>query len=199
MSKPRIIGLTGGIGSGKSTVAQCFRKFGVKTLDSDHYARNALTLGNDCYIKTVDLFGPACKKTDGTIDRSYIADQVFRDPALREALNAIVHPFVLRCLFEETELINEEKVIWEVPLLFESGFDHYCNRTVAIICSQEIRVSRICERDHLTEQQALERIRSQMTDGERASRADDVLYNEGTLQELMHAVGMLLKKWNRVD
>ena len=138
-----IIGLTGGIGSGKSTAAACFRKLGIRTLDSDQYARHALDPDTDCYRKTVQLFGPGCLKQDGTVDRAFVADKVFQDEGLRKQLNGIIHPYVLECLLSESHAEGEEYIVWEVPLLFESGFDAYCDRTVAVLCREEIRIERI--------------------------------------------------------
>ena len=195
MNEPRIIGLTGGIGSGKSTAAACFRNLGIPVLDADYYARNALEQGTACYDRTVELFGREYLKSDGTIDRRRLADTVFNNDRLRNELNAIIHPYVLEQLKETSKNCPDGYVIWEVPLLFESGYDRCCDRTVAILCREDIRIRRICERDGISEKQAMDRIRAQMTDEEKAIRADDVLYNEGTEQELMHRVAQLVQKW----
>ena len=195
MSGQMIIGLTGGIGSGKSTAAACFRKLGIPVLDADYYARKALDKGTACYERTVALLGREFLKEDGTIDRKKVADVVFKNEDLRSGLNAIIHPYVLEQMQKHTKECSEPRVIWEVPLLFESGYDRCCNRTVTILCREDIRIRRICERDGITEEQAMDRIKAQMTDKRRASLADDVLYNEGTEQELMHRVAQLTKQW----
>lgn len=195
MSRQMIIGLTGGIGSGKSTAAACFRKLGIPVLDADYYARKALDKGTVCYERTVALFGREFLKEDGTIDRKKVADMVFKNEDLRSGLNAIIHPYVLEQMKEHTKECSETCVIWEVPLLFESGYDRCCDRTVTILCRENIRIRRICERDGITEEQAMDRIKAQMTDERRASLADNVLYNEGTEQELMHRVAQLVKQW----
>ena len=192
-----IIGLTGGIGSGKSTAAECFRKLGLITLDADRFSREALDPGTDCYAKTIQLFGKECLKTDGTIDRAYVAGKVFSDENLRNRLNGIIHPYVLERMLTESRLASANHVIWEVPLLFESGFDAYCDRTVAVLCRDEIRIERICRRDHMTRTQALSRIRAQISDEERMKRADDYLWNEGEEQQLMHSVAALVQKWKK--
>ncbi len=193
-----VIGLTGGIGSGKSTAANCFRSLGIPVFDADVYSRNALRSNTPCYAKTVELFGSRCLLEDGTLDRGYIAAKIFSDAAMRTKLNGIIHPYVLECLRKETADSLAKRVIWEVPLLFESGFDRYCARTVAVLCAEEIRTERICLRDHTTKEQALSRIRAQMTDAERAVRADDLLYNEGDEQALRRAVAELVKTWEEL-
>ena len=195
MSGQMIIGLTGGIGSGKSTAAVCFRRLGFPVLDADHYARHALDKGTVCYDRTVALFGPDYLKEDGTIDRKQLADAVFKNEELRNGLNAIIHPYVLDQMKDNTGKCSEACVVWEVPLLFESGYDRCCDRTVAILCGESIRIRRICERDGISEEQALDRIRAQITDERRAYLANDILYNEGTEQELMHRIAQLVKKW----
>ncbi len=198
MNGTMVIGLTGGIGSGKSTAADCFRAFGIPVLDADLYSRSALQPNTPCFVKTVALFGTKCLLPDGTVDRRFIATRIFSDAVMREQLNGIIHPYVLKCLREETAGSSAKRIIWEVPLLFESGFDRYCARTVAVLCAEEIRTERICLRDHTTKEQALSRIRAQMTDAERAARADDVLYNEGSVQALRHAVAKLVKTWEEL-
>lgn len=197
MKKTEIIGLTGGIGSGKSTAADCFREYGIPVLDADVIARAALEPETDCYRKTVALFGPACVLVDGTIDRRYVASRVFSNEPERAALNAIIHPFVLETMQRETERLGAECVVWEVPLLFESGFDAYCNRTVAVLCDESIRVDRVCRRDGLTEEQARSRVRAQMTDADREALADAAIRNEGDRAALAAAIETLLCEWGK--
>lgn len=198
MSMPVIIGLTGGIGSGKSTAAVCFQSFGIPVLDADTFAREALEPETSCYWKTLECFGEEFFKEDGTIDRKRLAETVFKDEKRRLELNRIVHPYVLDRMRKESQRIASQSVIWEVPLLFESGFDSCCDITVAVLCREDLRIRRICARDGVSIEQAQDRIRAQISDEKRAALADEVLYNEGTEQELMHKVAQLVQKWKAV-
>ena len=160
----RIIGITGGIGSGKSTLALCFSAHGIPVIDADEISRFALTPASDCFLEVVELFGGEALKPDGTPDRAYIAEKVFSDCHARDALNGIVHPFVIREMLRRTEAIDAPVVAWDVPLLFESGADAYCACTVAVLCREEIRVGRAMKRDSSDAENVRARIHAQMSD-----------------------------------
>ena len=193
MNRTKIVGLTGGIGSGKSTVARRWKQLGASVLDADFYSRHALDPGTECYEKTAELFGEKCIRPDGTMDRAYIAARIFTNLELRASLNAIIHPYVLRRMISETERCEKRWVVWEVPLLFESGFDAYCDLNVAVLCDESIRVERIMARDGSTREHALARIRSQMNDAERRQKADAVLENDSDLAALICAADALYR------
>ena len=195
MNGTEIIGLTGGIGSGKSTAAAFFAAKGIPVLDADRYARRALDPGTDSYDQTVELFGASVVRPDGTLRRDRIAALVFNDAALRKRLNGIVHPFVLGEMLRDTAAMGAKRVVWEVPLLFESGFDAYCDRTVAIACDEAVRTARIMARDGMTAMQATARIRAQMTDEERSARATDTVANDGDETALHAKLDALLATW----
>lgn len=195
MNGTEIIGLTGGIGSGKSTAASYLAARGIPVLDADRYARRALDPGTDSYDQTIGLFGASVVREDGTLRRDRIAAIVFDDAALRARLNGIVHPFVLRQMLRDTAALKAKRVVWEVPLLFESGFDAYCDRTVAITCGEAVRTARIMARDGMTAEQAMARIRAQMTDEQRAARATDTVANDGDEQALRAKLDALLAAW----
>ncbi len=197
-AKPYIVGLTGGIGSGKSTVAAIIREAGIPVIDADAISRTALDPGTECYEMTKHLFGSECLLADGRMDRKRIAQRIFTDPVMRDALNAIIHPYVLSCMQKETESTVAPIVVWEVPLLFESGYDRFCNRTVAVMCEETVRVHRIVKRDGMTEEQALARIRSQMTDEQRKAYADDVLYNEEDTVSIFDETQKLIHTWRKL-
>ena len=167
----RIIGITGGIGSGKSTLANCFEAHGVPVIDADAISRFALTPASECFTEVVDLFGSAAQKPDGTLDRAYIAEKVFADASKRDALNGIVHPFVIDEMLRRTASCEAQLIAWDVPLLFESGVDAFCACTVAVLCGEEIRVARAMRRDGADERQIRARIRAQITDETRESLA----------------------------
>lgn len=172
----RIIGITGGIGSGKSTLAACFSEQGIPVLDADAIARTALTPQSDCFQEATALFGDDAIRADGTADRAYIAECVFHDRRLLDGLNAIIHPYVIRTMLSQSD--GAPIVVWDVPLLFESGCDAFCACTIAVQCAEQIRVARVVSRDGVTEAQVRARMAQQMTDEERAKRATFTIINE---------------------
>ena len=193
MKRPKIMGLTGGIGSGKSTVAQRMRENGIPVLDADAFSRRALEIGEPCYDRVVELFGPRCLREDRTVDRAYVAKRIFSDETLRNALNAIVHPYVLERMREQTAQTDAPWVVWEVPLLFESGLDALCDSTAAVLCKEAVRVKRVCLRDGVSREEAKARIRAQMTDRQRCERAQHLLHNDGTRNALIEQTDALYR------
>ena len=177
MSAYAPIGLTGGIASGKSTVAELLLGWGCFLADADEISRRALDPGTVCYEQTVDAFGRDILRPDGTVDRKKVAGIVFSDEKALATLNGIIHPYV----FDQDP---GRLIVWDVPLLFESGYDADVARTVVVTASQKLRIQRIRMRDGATRAEALRRIRSQMPDREKVRRADYVISNNGTFEEL---------------
>lgn len=181
----RYIGLTGGIGSGKSTVARTFAALGARVLDADAISRVALDVGTPCYEKTLARFGRDILHPDGTVDRKKLAGIVFSDAAAREDLNAVIHPYVLDTMLREAaETPADRLVVFDVPLLFESGMEGiaYCN--VCVVTDDRLRLARVMRRDGADEEAVRARIDAQMPQREKAALADVVLINNGTEAEL---------------
>jgi len=190
-----IIGVTGGIGAGKTTVARMLGELGAYVLDADEISRQALAIGSPCYQAVLDWLGNAILGADGAIDRRALADLVFADAQKRERLNAIIHPHVLQVLEERTKNIAEQDkapcVVWDVPLLFESGYHKHVGYTVLVTAPAELRLKRLS----MPREEAQSRMRAQWTDGEKAPLADCVLPNGDTLAELRQAVQSLYQDW----
>ena len=188
MSMCSIIGLTGGIASGKSTVARLFRAWGAYVADADEISRHALDPGTAYYERTVTAFGRGILLQDGVVDRKKVASIVFSDPEALAVLNGIIHPYVHETLRSDSERAFAERpdrmIVWDVPLLFEAGYDTETAKTVVVTARQSIRVRRIAERDGSTKAAALRRIRAQMPDREKVRRADFIIKNNGSLSEL---------------
>lgn len=188
MSDYSPIGLTGGIASGKSTVAQLFRAWGAYVADADLISRKALDPGTDCYEQTVTAFGWDILFADGTVDRKKVAGIVFSDPKALATLNGIIHPYVRKTIRSDSEKAFAQSpdrlIVWDVPLLFETGYDSEVAKTVVVTARQDIRIQRIVARDGSTKAAALRRIHSQMPDREKVRRADIVIRNNGSLGEL---------------
>ena len=188
MSAYTAIGLTGGIASGKSTVASLFRAWGAFVADADEISRHALDPDTDCYEKTVAAFGRGILHGDGTVDRRKVASIVFSDKGALNLLNGIIHPYVRRIIRADSQTAYTESpkrmIVWDVPLLFETGYDEEVAKTVVVTARQSLRIERIVARDGSTRAAALRRIRAQMPDREKVRRADLVIRNNGSLEEL---------------
>lgn len=190
----RVIGITGGTGSGKSTLAACFDNHGIPVLDADRIARSSLSPDSACFCEVAALFGERAIRNDGTMDRAYIASRVFHDKTLLNKLNAIVHPFVIQTLLRRTEGSDSPLIVWDVPLLFESGCDAFCACTIAVICNEEIRIQRVMQRDGLTEEQVRARMANQTTDSLRIASATYVIYNESDEETFCRSADELIEQ-----
>ncbi len=177
---PLRVGVTGGIGSGKTTVCRIFESLGVPVYYADDRAKAIMTENKTVVKKITELFGSQAYLADGTLNRSFIAGIVFHDKKMLESLNAIVHPAV----FEEGERWNEEQTgapytIKEAALLFESGGYKKLDKVITVFAPQELRIGRVMKRDGVSEEAVLARIKNQMADEEKIKLADFVIYNDG--------------------
>jgi dephospho-CoA kinase len=182
-----LFGLTGGIGSGKSTVGRRFRERGVPVLDADQLARDVVAKGTPGLAAVVARFGEDVLAADGTLDRKKLAARVFRDDEERRELNRITHPLVgerFAALTAELSARGEPLACYEVPLLFEVGLDAAFRPVVVVDAPVDVQVERTVLRDGGTREEALARIRAQMPLEEKVRRADYVIVNTGTLAEL---------------
>ena len=190
------VGLTGGIASGKSTVSGMLASLGALVLDADLYAREATEPSNPCFDRIVNTFGCQVLGDRGTISRKALADIVFHDQESRLALNGIIHPYVLLRLREETEKERSRQgrlIIWDVPLLIEVGWDRYVSCVWVVSANPETRAKRIMARDGVCRDDALRRIAAQMPDAEKCRRADCVLMNQGSREQLQARVAALYR------
>ncbi|TFD33382.1 dephospho-CoA kinase [Cryobacterium cryoconiti] len=195
-----LIGLTGGIASGKSTVARRLVRRGAVHIDADHLARVAVEPGTPGLVKIADAFGDSVLLPDGSLNRPALGAIVFRDPHARERLNAIVHPEV-RALSNALIHAAEEEdpnaiVVYDVPLLVEAGVDHPFDLVVVTQADEQTRVRRMVELRGMDAGEAERRIRSQASDTERLQVADVVIDTGGTLPQTQEQVDLL---WDRVN
>ena len=188
MRRGSIIGLTGGIGSGKTTATAHLRALGANTLDADAISRALLEPDGGCYRAVLDAFGTEILRADGSIDRRKLGGIVFCDEAARERLNAIVHPAVCEALLAEARAILESDpaavVVLDVPLLFECGLYRQTDENVLIYADDAVRLARIVARDGCAEEAALRRMAAQMPQEEKRMLADVVIDNSGTREAL---------------
>ena len=178
------VGLTGGIGSGKSAVARLLASYGAVVVDADRIAREVVEPGTPGLAAVVEAFGPEVLAPDGSLDRPALAAVVFADPEARRRLDAIVHPLVRRRSAElDASAPRDAVVVHDVPLLVETGRWHPYDLVLVVEADREIRVARLVGRG-LSAEDARARIAAQATDEQRRAVADAVLDNSGTLEEL---------------
>jgi len=185
------IGLTGGIASGKSTVANFFSDLGVSIVDTDVIAREVVEPGQPALDEIRENFGNEVIAENGSLDRSRLREIVFADDAMRTALEAILHPGIRDAAFEQADKAGGPYVIIVVPLLFESPMKQAMDRILVVDCDVEMQLRRLKSRDNETEEQARRMIAAQASRTERLSIADDVITTDGSLTETRAAVEAL--------
>lgn len=175
----KIVGLTGGIGSGKSTVANIFKKLGIAIYDSDQQAKNLYSKSVELRTKMISNFGEDIY-TGNQINRKKLADIVFNDSEKLALLNGIVHPLLKLDFDDWREDQTGEYVIREAAILIESGAYKTCDFVVVVTANKELRVSRVRLRDGASQNEVEQRVSNQISDNERLSYADFVIRNNGT-------------------
>jgi dephospho-CoA kinase len=177
------VGLTGGIGSGKSTVSEAFARLGAKILDADEVAREVVLPGKTAWTKLRHTFGSEFFLPDGEVNRSKLRRLVFADPEQRSRLNEIVHPEVMREIdlrFEQlTSSAEHAVVLVDIPLLIEVGVAHRFDKVV-VYANESVQVMRLMQRDGLSRQEARQALSVQIDLREKAKKADFVIDNSGT-------------------
>lgn len=171
------VGVTGGIGSGKSTVCKVFAALGIPVFEADPVAKELMNTNPELAEQLISLFGPSVYLPDHTIDRKYLARIVFNDSSLLEKLNKVVHPVVRDAFNNWCEKQKAPYIIHEAAILFESGFYKMMDKTIAVVADESERISRVTKRDKLTTEQVHDRIRNQWSDEQRMKLADFVIRN----------------------
>ncbi|WP_322741795.1 dephospho-CoA kinase [Fictibacillus phosphorivorans] len=198
-----IIGLTGGIATGKSTVSNIIKSQGIPVVDADIISREVVMPEKEAYEKIVACFGNQILNDDKTINRAALGEIIFNDSEKRTMLNEIVHPAVRKEMKRQADLYQrsgESLVVMDIPLLFESNLTHMVDRTWLVYAAPELQLQRLINRNHFSEKQALSRIHSQMPITEKKELADVIIMNNGSLAELENDVLLLLNKQkNRPD
>ncbi len=191
-----VLGVTGDIGSGKSTVLGILREFGAETLSADELARDAVAPGTPGAARVVERFGGFILQPDGNIDRKALADIVFHDERARRDLEGIIHPVVLSIVEKRIRDYGDESgaapvLAVEVPLLFESGAERMFDRVLTVSSEQETLLSRLNTVRGLSRSEALSRLAAQLPSSEKASRSDHVIQNDSSLPKLREYVHRL--------
>ena len=190
----RIIGLTGGIGTGKSTVSNYLAERHFPVFDADIYARVAVQPGSAILSQIAARYGASILLTDGSLNRQHLGEIVFDNPDERSWLEQQIHPYVRQRLENDLNSISQPDatVVMVIPLLFEAGMTDLVNETWVVYCSPTQQLERLIARDRLNLAQAQARINSQMPLQEKCDRADVVLDNTSTLPVLLKQVDLAL-------
>lgn len=190
-----LVGLTGGMGSGKTTVGELFKSLGAYVLDADQICRTLVEPGKPAWQEIVDLLGKNIIKDDQTLDRRGIADIVFNDPGKKAALEAILHPRVLeeeQAIYKDILKVDPDAlVIIDAALLIESGNYRKVDKVIVIACDEETQLERIMTKNMFSREDAQRRLQQQMSLDEKIKFADYVLHNNSGLSELKRKVETL--------
>jgi dephospho-CoA kinase len=179
-----VLGVTGGIATGKSFVAQTFRDLGAVVVSADELAREVVVPGAPALRQLVERFGTSVLLADGTLNRKALAEIIFADPQARIDLNTIMHPAIAQLSQERLRALGRDQrlVVYEAPLLFEAGAEGRVDAVLVVIAEERQQVRRLMARDDIGEPAARARIAAQMPLAEKVRRADYLIDNSGTLQ-----------------
>ncbi|MGP4062548.1 dephospho-CoA kinase [Halobacillus sp. H74] len=196
-----VIGLTGSIASGKSTVSKMFSELNIPVIDADQISRDVVEPGEPAYKQIVNVFGRKVLHEDGTLNRKKLGKLIFANEDHRKQLNEIVHPEVRKEMVLQRDSYKDgasPAVVLDIPLLFESQLMDYVERTLVVYVDEDTQLERLMERDQSERIDALERIKSQMPVSKKAELADAVIDNNGTVEESFQQLKDILHRWNIV-
>ena len=191
----KVIGVTGGIGSGKSTICEYFGKLGAYILDADKVGHNVLMRGQEAHNEVFNFFGKDILDERGEINRHKLAEIVFADAQKLDALEQITHKYIKQDIAKEIEICENSVVVLEAIALCESGSADMCDVIVAVRAPRELRISRIMTRDNLSEEKAMARVNSQKADEYYVQQATFVLNTDKSIEDVREDVRQL---WERV-
>lgn len=186
-----VVGLTGGIASGKTAASRCFEKLGVPLIDADVIAREVVEPGGNVLEAIVENFGSGVLDEAGRLDRGRMRELVFGNPDRRRVLEQLLHPEIRRRMQERIAQIRHDYVVLVIPLLLEVGQTNLVDRVLVVDAPESDQLARAMERDGSSEEQIREIMSAQLPREQRLARADDVIDNRGSLEELCEHVGKL--------
>ena len=182
------VGLTGGIGSGKTAASDCFAELGVEVVDADVLARQALEKGSPLLSQVYDHLGDDLQHSDGSLDRGALRVRVFNDPLQKKWLEELIHPWVREQILAALNAFKGDYMILSSPLLFESHQDQLVDRVLVVDLPEHLQVERTCQRDNNQRDLVDKIMRNQLSREDRLTRADDILDNSQGFNELKKQV-----------
>ena len=191
----RLIGLTGGIATGKTTVSNYLRdRYGLPILDADIYAKEAVEVDSPIFQKIVKRYGSEIQLENRALNRTRLGDIIFNDTDEKAWLEAQIHPYVRKRFQEVIDSLDNHIIVLSIPLLIEANLTHLVSEIWVVFCDYEQQIQRLQQRNHLTEQQAIARIKNQLPLTEKITRADVVLDNSGSLDCLYQQIDQNFKE-----
>ncbi len=194
-----VIGITGGIASGKSTVTNYLLKLGYEVIDTDKISHQITNIDNEGYIAIVNHFGNDILNADLSINRKKLGDLIFNDDVKRQQLNNILHPIIKKETIKSINNSNNDIIFLDVPLLFESKFNLLCNYTVVVYVDYKTQLQRLINRDLMTKEDADLRIKSQMSYEEKIKKADFIIDNNADYQNTYLQIDKIIEKIRRKE
>lgn len=195
MAKKYIVGLTGGIASGKTTVSNLFAQYGIDLVDADVIAREVVSIGSDGLNAIKQHFGQGILLANNSLDRAALRAQVFNNPEQRLWLNNLLHPMIRQKMLDQVKASTSAYVIMVVPLLFENHLDSLVDTTLVVDIAPELQVSRTMQRDGVSKEQVEHILASQMTREQRLALADNIIDNQGEHEQLRSQVFRLHQQY----
>jgi len=190
-----VLGLTGGIGSGKSAVSAMFEELGIQVVDADIIAREVVEPGSVGLTKITAHFGDEILTRNGTLDRAKLRAIIFADESQKQWLNNLLHPLIRESMLSQLKQATSNYVILVAPLLFENGLEKYCNHTLLIDVPVDVQITRTTARDNVSVELAKQIIASQMSRADKQQKAGDILDNNRPLEEVKTDVQKLHEKY----
>lgn len=190
-----VLGLTGGIGSGKSAISAMFEELGIQVVDADIVAREVVEPASVGLTKITAHFGEEILTTDGSLDRAKLRAIIFADESQKQWLNNLLHPLIRESMLAQLQQATSQYVILVAPLLFENGLDQFCDHTLLIDVPVEVQITRTTARDNISVELAKQIIASQMPRADKQQKATDTLDNNRLLSEVKIDVQKLHEKY----
>jgi dephospho-CoA kinase len=194
-----IIGLTGSIASGKSTISAMLKDKGYPIIDADLVARLVVEPGTSNLQEIEREFGSSVINKDGTLNREALGKLIFNDPAKRKQLNDLMHPAIRSEMFRQRDELlksGQKTLVMDIPLLFESRLQHFVDKILVVSVTEEMQLQRLMNRNSLSKEEATVRIQSQLPISEKEKGADAVIYNNGTIEQSMEQLEQILTEWD---
>lgn len=192
---PNVVALSGGVASGKSTIASLFANLGVPIIDADIIARQIVKVGTEPFIQIVKHFSQEILLPNGELDRSQLREIIFNNEHERLWLNNLLHPLIHQETQRQIARQKAEYIIWVVPLLVENNLHNFADRVLMIDIPESLQLERLVKRDHISESLAKKMILSQASSAKRLAYADDTIDNDGDLSSLKQKVGKLHQQY----
>jgi len=190
-----VLGITGSIATGKSTVVNIFKEYGFPVVDADIIAREVVKPNTAGLKKVVETFGSSVLCSDGSLNRKQLGQIIFNDTKKRQTLNALLAPFLQEAIIEQIKRASNAAslVIADIPLLYEAGYDKYMDQVAVVYIPEDLQVQRLMKRDRITEKEAQKKVASQLSIEEKKKRADIIFDNQESLSSIRQQIFSWLK------